>query len=88
MVDAPSEPKIDIPTPHQEFCKVVAKLARDHGLSRFSGMFMPGYKDQSNWQDQIEFSWEEGRHGEDADRIFISSTKRVWTRIGPEKPRY
>jgi hypothetical protein len=77
--------KIDIPDVHQEFCKAVAKLAREHGLDKFSGTFEPGFKDPSDWQDRIEFSWEQGRHGEDSDRLFMSSTKRVWTHLGPEK---
>lgn len=82
------EQKIDIPQPHQEFCKAIAKLARGHGLDRFSGSFTPGFKDATNWQDQIEFTWEQGRHGEDSDRIFMSSVKRVWTRLGPPKDQY
>lgn len=80
--------KIDIPLRHQEFCKAVAKLALEHGLDKFHGSFTPGFKDSDDWQDQIEFTWDQGRHGEDADRIFMSSTKRVWTRLGPEKKRY
>lgn len=79
------ETKIDIPERHQAFCKAVAALAREHKLDKFSGMFTPGFKDADRWQDQIEFSWEQGRHGEDSDKIFMSSTKRVWTRLGPEK---
>lgn len=79
------ENKIDIPARHQEFCKAVARLAREHGLDEFSGSFKPGWKDPDNWQDQISFCWEQGRHGEDSDRIHMSSTKRIWTRIGPPK---
>jgi hypothetical protein len=75
--------KIDIPERHQEFCRKVARLAREHGLNKFGAAFTPGFKDPDHWQDQIEFSWEQGRHGEDSDKLRIASTKRVWTRLGP-----
>lgn len=78
-------PKIDIPQSHQDFCKAVCKLAREHKLQNFSGSLRPGYDDPTGWDAQIEFAWEQGRHGDDSDKLFISSTKRVWTRLGPKE---
>lgn len=73
------EVKIDIPERHKEFCKAVARLARDHGLYKFSGTFRPGYKD--GWQGDISFGWESGRHEEDAGKISIQSQFYVHSHI-------
>lgn len=78
--------KIGIPDKHQEFCKEVARLCRKHGLTKFHGQFRPTWQDP--WDADIHFSWEQGRHGEDSDRIFIHSEVRVHTRLGPEKERF
>lgn len=64
-----------IPEKHQEFCKAVARLCREHGLRSFGGQFTPGFGDP--WRSQIVFSWAQGRHGEDAGRISITSTLDV-----------
>lgn len=81
MDEKMADEKIEIPQSHQDFCKAVGKLAREHNLERFGGSFRPGFGDP--WGETIEFSWEQGRHGEDSDQIKIWSTKRVNTRIGP-----
>ena len=83
MADAP---KIGIPENHQEFCKEVARLCRKHGLTKFSGSYRPHWKDQ--WDGDIQFSWEQGRHGEDSDRLFIQSQILAHTRLGPEPERF
>lgn len=75
--------KISIPDRHQEFCKAVARLCREHGLTKFHGTYSPPFDDK--WDGGIEMSWEDGRHGEDSDKLFISSHVRVWTRLGPHK---
>ena len=79
-------PKIEIPVHHQEFCKAIARVAREHGMENFSGSYRPKFRDA--WHDQINFSWEQGRHGEDSDRLHITSSMHVHTTLGPPKPRY
>lgn len=49
-------------------------------MAKFSGMYTPPFGDE--WRSQIEFTWKQGRHGDAADKLFISSTCRVWTRVG------
>ena len=71
---------VEIPERHQAFCKAVAKLAREHGLKSFSGSYRPGYGDA--WRGDISFAWEDGRHGDAADRITIHSQFHVNTKIG------
>lgn len=71
-----------IPEKHQEFCKAVARLCRKHGLNRFGGSYTPDFTD--DWRDQIQFVWEQGRHGEDSDKLRITSTVTVLTKLGPE----
>jgi hypothetical protein len=78
---------MDIPEPHVEFCRAVARLARDHKLYRFTGQFRPGYDDA--WHGDITFSWESGRHGEDEGKIAIQSQVWVNTNVDLKKsPRH
>jgi hypothetical protein len=42
----------------------------------------------SDWQGEINATWEDGRHGEDAEQIYIESTVRVHTTLTPPKPDY
>lgn len=78
---------IDIPERHQAFCKAIAKLAAEHGLTSFQGSYKPKYDD--GWHADITFGWEAGRHGDTADRIWISSNFHVNTKIGDwTRPRY
>ena len=70
-----------IPERHLDFCRAVARLAKEHGLNRLTITFEPPFRDE--WRDQIQATWEQGRHGEDAGRIFIQSTVRVHTQISP-----
>ena len=74
------KPKVEIPERHQAFCKAVARLAREHDLNNFTGSFRPGYDDE--WRGDISFSWEQGRHGEDAGSIRIGSQFSVHAKIG------
>lgn len=75
--------KINIPERHQEFCKAVARLCREHGLIKANMSYSPAFED--DWDGEIQMSWEDGRHGEDSDKLFLSSTLRVWTRLGKGK---
>lgn len=77
------EAKIDIPEKHQEFCRALARVARAHKMKNLSGSYRTAFGDP--WQHDIQFSWEQGRHGEDSDKLFINSNVRVYTRLGPEK---
>jgi hypothetical protein len=72
----------DIPLDIQEFCKAVAKVAKDHGMSNLHGTFRPNWK--SEWRHDVSFSWEQGRHGENADRITISSQVTINAKLNAE----
>lgn len=77
------EPKVDVPEKHQEFCRAVARLARDLGLNSFGLTYQPGYGDP--WRGSIQCRWDTGRHGEDENKIFITSTMDVHTKVdGPK----
>ena len=78
--------KVTIPERHQEFCKAVARLCREHSMESVTITYRPGFGDE--WDGDISAMWEQGRHGEDSDRIYISSNVRVHTRLGPPKERF
>jgi hypothetical protein len=64
MTDNEKElPLMNIPEVYQEFCKEVGRIARKYNLHEFRGTFRPGYRSGPHWQDEIEFSWEQGRPG-------------------------
>lgn len=67
--------KITIPQKHIDFCKAVAKLAAEAEYNSLNLTFNPGYED--DWNSQIQMRWAFGRHGEDAQRVFVSSTLNV-----------
>jgi hypothetical protein len=75
-----------IPAKHVEFCRALARIAREHGMQKFSVSYNPDFQDE--WNDTITMQWEQGRHGEDSDRMFIQSNVTVHTRLGPPKERY
>jgi hypothetical protein len=74
--------EITIPKNHQDFCKAVARLCREHKLTNFSGTYRPGFDDP--WRYTITFAWDEGRHGVAANRIYITSQADVRTKIDAE----
>lgn len=64
-----------IPEKHLDFCRAVAELARSAGIGRAALTFHPSFDDE--WRDQIQMQWEQGRHGEDSRRIYVTSTVQV-----------
>jgi len=74
---------MDIPEFHQDFCKAIARVCREHKVSRFTGTYRPGYRDQ--WRGDITLSWEAGRHEADVDKITIQSQVSVTTKIDAAK---
>ncbi len=87
-----------IPEEYQQLCKDLAKVLRkfneDHGymsvgedyskektIFRFNGQLMVNSPNMTN----INFNWQNGRHGDDMGRIIISADIRVDTAID-EKP--
>jgi hypothetical protein len=75
--------KITIPENHQEFCKAIARLCREYEMQKVHLTYTPRFRDP--WDGNIAMSWEEGRHGEDSDKIFISSEVRVYARLSVTK---
>lgn len=70
-VDAPV--KTAIPDKHMELCKAIGRLCREAGLLQFSGTYRPTHNDP--WDGDIRFSWAQGRHGEDSDKISIVASR-------------
>jgi hypothetical protein len=78
--------KTSIPDNHVEFCRDIARLCRKHGVQKFHGSYRPNFDDP--WDGEIIMAWEQGRHGEDSDRLYVNSRVDVYTRLGPPKDRY
>lgn len=76
--------KISIPEHHVEFCRAIAAVCKTFGVDNVGMTFRPGWKDP--WSDTISMSWEQGRHGADAEKLHISSSVHVYTRIDGQKP--
>lgn len=74
--------KVDIPEDLQQICRELAQVARKHELGSLSGKFQPL---MHPWHGEISFSWESGRHMEDAGEIRISSQFFVHTKIDEKK---
>lgn len=73
---------ITIPENHQAFCKELAALARKHGLRELTVQYTPGFDDP--WRHRISLRWDAGRHGEDENKIYITSQVDVNAKIdGP-----
>ena len=78
-----SEEKIKIPEDLQQICRDIGAVAKKHKLHRLTGEFQPGYT--SNWDGDIGFRWESGRHEADSDNITITSKFFVCTTITNKK---
>ena len=64
---------LTIPANHQEFCKAVARLCREHGLTQFNGSFRPGFKDP--WRGEVSLACEHSRCGERVAASFGSGAE-------------
>ena len=64
---------IDIREEHKDICQRIVAVARQLGLTKFSGKFKPN----DDWGADIQFSWEAGRHGYEGT-IKISSEYYSW----------
>ncbi len=84
------EKKHRIPEQYIELCKEIGALAKKHGLSEISGKFDdssrygPKEKEKETWNGSIQFSWSQGRHGAESDRIHLQSNMRLTTEITAE----
>lgn len=65
-----------IPEKHVEFAKAVARLAKEMGIQNMNVTYRPSYF-RDDWKGDISIYWEQGRHGEDADKVRVSSTETV-----------
>ncbi len=66
----------EIPTTYVEFAEKMAALAAEYGLSRMHVSFTPGVFD--SWNQEIQMSWETGRHEDSVKQFQLSSTIRVY----------
>jgi hypothetical protein len=76
---APLETSHVIPQRYVEFCRELARVARKHEMTSFHCNFRPEW--QSDWNDQINMAWEQGRHGEDSGHMVLTSNVMVRTSI-------
>jgi hypothetical protein len=76
-----------IPEKHLEFCRALAAVAKQFDVTEFSATFTPGFNDP--WHHKINMSWEQGRHGEDNEKLSVASQVYVRTTISgsPETGR-
>ena len=72
---------------YKEFCKEVTKIAESYGLSKLHMKFTPGFDDwkEKLWQDEIQCSWNAGRHGADTKRFNLSSTITLYVDMDDEE---
>jgi hypothetical protein len=75
--------KISIPENHIAFCRAIARLCREHKMRRVGVNYSPGFDDA--WGGDIAMSWEQGRHGEDAGKLSISSNVMAHVRLDDPK---
>jgi hypothetical protein len=71
--------KIEIPLDMQDVANDLALLAQKHGLTRIKGDFTPPIFNP--WTENIHFFWEAGRHGEDGNRIQVTSEYRKTIKV-------
>lgn len=74
---------MEIPENHQTFCKALARVCREHSISKFTGTYRPGHRDP--WRAEITLSWESGRHEDAVDKITIQSQMWITTNIDEAK---
>lgn len=75
-----SHEELQIPERYVEFAKKVVELAGELKIHHLSCTFTPAIL-AKDWNGDIKFSMQSGRHYEDARKVFIESTTRVWTQI-------
>ncbi len=75
--------EVTIPEEIQDVCRAIIKVAQQQGLRKFSGTFRPDYE---KWSADVQFTWEQGRHGEDFNQLKITSTFWIHTEVKPKKP--
>lgn len=75
----------DIPQHYIDFCKAVGRLAKEYKLRNVTAKFNPGF--DSPWREQIEMSWDSGRHYADVNKVHITSVRNLNTDIDTEENR-
>ena len=71
--------EVSIPENIQQICREFADVARKHELRNFSVKFSPGW--EMEWGGDVQAYWEHGRHGDDSNRLAITSEFRVNTSV-------
>jgi len=76
-----------IPERYVEFGREVGRLAKRYGLREFDIRIHPGYEEADEWRDMIVVTWKQGRHGEAADHLHLSSmVQRLVSIMDSAKP--
>lgn len=82
MTEQEREQGRGIPIRYIEFCKAVGRLAREYKLTDLNASFRPGVFE--DWYETVEMSWASGRHYDGANRVTITSSKRIVTTVDTE----
>ena len=64
-----------IPDSLKSAAKEIAAVCRKYKLRSCDAKLSPGFRDQ--FHDDLTFSWEEGRHGEEADVASLTYTRNI-----------
>ena len=68
-----------IPEDVQNICREFAQIAQKHDLHDFSAKFRMPFDNE--WGGDVGIRWESGRHGDDMNRLNISSSFNVFTNV-------
>ncbi len=79
-----TENEVQIPEEIQQMCRNICEAARKSGLDHLSGSFSADFT-KSKWTQEVSFNWKMGRHGEESNRLSMSSTFRANTVITDNK---
>lgn len=80
-----SDIKHNIPEDFIAYARECAALAKKYDFSSVAISIRPSFS--HTWRDQVTVNWDQGRHGEDSNKINVSSTVHVYEKIIPEKAR-
>ena len=65
---------IDIPQEAKDFAIEFSLLCKKHNLGAGTCEFRPDWDQWDNWWGNFKVIWNEGRHGEEKDRVHIETT--------------
>ncbi len=83
----PENTAVVIPDAFQAFAAEFVALAVKHGMEKASVTLRQGWRPgrpEPRWDTDVNISWEQGRHGEDARRWHMSTTLMLWGEVATD----